>query len=1305
MTKTIQRTPSLKSQIQVLEEERQQTQRALDALYRIGLACRGQSDPFKLLTTIYTELGTVWAFDACYIVLFDQHDNRICRLAMMVDEGQIEFSEGDPVGKVTGYMVEHRKPLLFGDIVGELSKIGLPELMSFGTGKPSRGWMGVPLLFGQDALGAISLQSYTVGAFRQADIELLSRLANSMSVALENATLSQRQAELTRSLAEQVELRNADLFVISDIAAMLTQTQPLPDMFGMALDFILDLMTLDAGAVAASAVDEWATLAQRNLAGAGLPATLSGSEALFAEVRRTNTPCSIDQRDSRWPIPPALQHLQTILLVPLRRGSAVTGALLVGSFAARTLKAEEIELLQVVGNQLALALEHGHILEQQQRQIAELEALSHISYAASRALSPSTLLRELDTALRSFLPIDVFYMAIYDPDRNVLTDSVAIEAEEEARYISEETTPRPGSFTEWVLRHRETLFLVNVSEEIRLFPEIVRRTVMGLPSETWLGVPMLDSNERPLGVISIQSYQPYAFTERDCMFLQSVASQVSLHILNVQLFQQRERQVAELNALQRISELVSSTLDISLMIASIDEVLTSFLGVDAFFVVLYSHETNAIEGLYVLERGAVQYYEAMIGKALPENTPTAWVLGHGQPLRFNDIEIEIAQYPELQTIRLTEAGARSWLGVPLISHAGVPLGVLTVQSYQPNHFLPRDELFMLQVARQLTLATQNARLFAQRERQLAELDALQRITELVSSTLDMQQMLPSIDVVLRDFLQADAFQVVIYDPDRDRVEYAVVLEEGVPVQTHTIGRQMPPGTLVGWTLQHTQPLRIANIYTDWQRYEHVDQPSPPVDGQAKPSWLSVPLLEAPGRPLGVLAVRSYAEEAFGVSDERFLLNVGRQLALNVRNARLYAAEQTSHRTAETLREIARVLNTTFNPAEVLLLILHELKKVIHYDSASVMLPSSNVLRIVARQSDHEDDDGRWRDLQFSLDDRSGAGRVMLKREPIIINDTLGEGAWKPSPMANVVRSWIGVPLISKGTVLGVLNINSLLPNRFSPYDAEIALTFANQAATALEHARLYQESVTRFEQELEIAHRIQSNLFPRSLPSIPGISLAALCLPARETGGDFYDVLELRSGHWGLMIGDASGKSIPGAMLMAVARSITRSEARDHEIPEIVMRETNGWVAQDVPPHTFVALAYATLDTAGRTLALANAGQLDPLVLRADGSLEYLTAPGPHLPLGILPDTPYEQATFTLNAHDLVLFYTDGVVEAQTAGGEMWGFERLEQLLLAFGHQLSPDELIATVLAAIDRFIEHHPQHDDITLVVLQVDG
>src|SRR5690606_30996967 len=104
-----------------------------------------------------------------------------------------------------------------------------------------------------------------------------------------------------------------------------------------------------------------------------------------------------------------------------------------------------------------------------------------------------------------------------------------------------------------------------------------------------------------------------------------------------------------------------------------------------------------------------------------------------------------------------------------------------------------------------------------------------------------------------------------------------------------------------------------------------------------------------------------------------------------------------------------------------------------------------------------------------------------------------------------IRSWLGVPLVSQGRVLGVLNIDSRRPARFSERDVEVALAFASQAAVSLENARLYEESVTRVEEELALARQIQSNLFPRALPAAPRLARAAACIPARETGGDFFD--------------------------------------------------------------------------------------------------------------------------------------------------------------------------------------------------------
>jgi phosphoserine phosphatase RsbU/P len=171
---------------------------------------------------------------------------------------------------------------------------------------------------------------------------------------------------------------------------------------------------------------------------------------------------------------------------------------------------------------------------------------------------------------------------------------------------------------------------------------------------------------------------------------------------------------------------------------------------------------------------------------------------------------------------------------------------------------------------------------------------------------------------------------------------------------------------------------------------------------------------------------------------------------------------------------------------------------------------------------------------------------------------------------------------------------------------------------------------------------------------------------------------------------------------MAVARSVARSEARDHITPPAVMRETNRWVAHDVPPGTFVALSYATLDPATRRLAVASAGQLSPMLRREDGTISYLLPPGPALPLGIMPNVPYEQLEVALAPGDTLVFYTDGVVEAHNPSGELFGFERLEALLARDG-TLPPEEFIERVLLEIGAFSGNAPHHDDMTLVVVRL--
>ncbi|NCC31015.1 MAG: GAF domain-containing protein, partial [Chloroflexia bacterium] len=300
-----------------------------------------------------------------------------------------------------------------------------------------------------------------------------------------------------------------------------------------------------------------------------------------------------------------------------------------------------------------------------------------------------------------------------------------------------------------------------------------------------------------------------------------------------------------------------------------------------------------------------------------------------------------------------------------------------------------------------------------------------------------------------------------------------------------------------------------------------------------------------------------------------------------------------------------------------------------------------------------------------------------------------------------------VPLVARGRVLGVLNIDSRsldlqtrAPRIFTEREIEVARAFANHAALAIENARLYQESITRVEQELEIARKIQLNLFPRELPRVQQVELAARCLPARETGGDFYDVVDLGT-RLGIIIGDVSGKSLPAAMLMAVARSTVRSEARNHATPWVVLTETNRWLVDDVPRSSFVAVSYAVIDPAQQRMFLASAGQLTPLRYRRDGTTDFLPSPQ-SLPLGFSRDTKFSQVEIALVPGDTLLFYTDGIVEAHDHERNLFGFERLQALLARSGH-LDPEALIERILQEVEAFSAGVPTHDDMTLLVVRV--
>jgi len=270
----------------------------------------------------------------------------------------------------------------------------------------------------------------------------------------------------------------------------------------------------------------------------------------------------------------------------------------------------------------------------------------------------------------------------------------------------------------------------------------------------------------------------------------------------------------------------------------------------------------------------------------------------------------------------------------------------------------------------------------------------------------------------------------------------------------------------------------------------------------------------------------------------------------------------------------------------------------------------------------------------------------------------------------------------------VRQLNKDLEIRVAERTEQLKSAMAKQQKDAQERQRI--------EQELHVARLIQQTLLPKSLPAIPGYDVAAYYQPAREVGGDFYDLLELPDGQLGLIVGDVSGKGVPAAIVMAITRTMLHAAYRLGS-PGEILEQVNNILYPDIPPNMFVTCLAALLDSRTGRLQYANAGHDLPFLRHADRVSE-LRATG--MPLGLMPDMSYEQKEIILKPGDSVLLYSDGLVEAHDPRREMFGTPRMERFV---GTHPGGATLIDSLLAELERFTgEEWEQEDDITLLTLQ---
>jgi serine phosphatase RsbU (regulator of sigma subunit)/HAMP domain-containing protein len=332
--------------------------------------------------------------------------------------------------------------------------------------------------------------------------------------------------------------------------------------------------------------------------------------------------------------------------------------------------------------------------------------------------------------------------------------------------------------------------------------------------------------------------------------------------------------------------------------------------------------------------------------------------------------------------------------------------------------------------------------------------------------------------------------------------------------------------------------------------------------------------------------------------------------------------------------------------------------------------------------------------------------VIKKGEPLLVTDIKNDNRFKNMSTSEEYKtsSFVVVPLKVNDDIIGTLSLTERKDKtRYTRDDLKLLTVLASQVAMAIENAKLHERTLeqNRITRELEISNHIQMNMLPTVFPTVENIDIAASSTPAKKVGGDYYDIIKLSDSLTALAIGDVSGKGMPAALLMVEIRTIIQARAQDTIDSREVIKKVNQIITLDAEPGMYATLFYGIYDSEKGRLLYTNAGHNYPLLFKKNSQgYESLETTG--MFVGMFDNPPYREAEVELTTGDLIVFYTDGVTEAQNTGGEMYGLKRLCKVIEK-NRDKNSAEVKQAILDSVDTFTKDTEQGDDLTLMVIRV--
>jgi sigma-B regulation protein RsbU (phosphoserine phosphatase) len=566
---------------------------------------------------------------------------------------------------------------------------------------------------------------------------------------------------------------------------------------------------------------------------------------------------------------------------------------------------------------------------------------------------------------------------------------------------------------------------------------------------------------------------------------------------------------------------------------------------------------------------------------------------------------------------------------------------------------------------------------------------LLEVADAVNTTLDLNTLLQRVAEMLRRFIDYEIFAILLLN-DRAQ-ELRIRFQVGHPPEVAERIRIKVGQGVTGQAVQRREAVLVNDVTAE----NNFINSAPGVRSE-----LAVPLI-AKNKVIGVIDVEAAQPGAFTEEHKRLLTLFASRIAAGIENARLYTRVSRQARQLTLLTEISRELTSILNVDQLLKRIADLLTRIIDYQMFSILLldPSGSTLQ-------HRFSLRFKESVQLKHEIPLGRGLVGYAAqhgEAVLVPDVSKDARYiEANPET---RSELCIPLIYKDKVIGVLDIEHTRRNYFNEDHVRIMTTMAAQVAIAIENATLYERIAhheKRLAQDLALARELQFRLLPPKVPAFKNAEVASRFVPARQIGGDLYDFLKYSGqGVTGIAVGDVSGKGAPAAIYAALVSGIARSHAMEEPSAAGMLEALNLSLSERPIEAQYVSMIYAIWDDNQQTLQLANSGLPRPIHCRG-GKVEEIQVTG--LPIGLFASATYDELTVRARRGDVFLFFSDGILDATSAKGEMFGRHRLEHLMQTNCNS-SAEELVDAIFTAVSTHAEGVEAFDDQTIVALKVKG